>query len=236
MGRVRRLWGADESGRKAGVSCIVRASDNAFLVVFGDEITPDAGADVRTLHAWLMDEPLPGVVDLHPAYATLLVRFDARRHEPEGIGRELRLRLEGLRGHEAPEPASFDVPVQYGGDCGPDLAEVAATIGLTAEEVVAAHAGGAYRVCFLGFSPGFPYLDGLPARLATTRRATPRRRVAAGSVAIAGAQAGIYPVASPGGWNVIGRTDLALFDASRDRPALLAPGDRVRFVPMNGPR
>jgi KipI family sensor histidine kinase inhibitor len=218
------------------VSLIVRASDQAFLVVFDDAITPAAAADVRRLHAWLASEPIPGVVDTHPAFATVLVRFDARRHEPATVERELALRLASLREHAAPEPASFAIRVRYGGEDGPDLDEVASATGLRAREVIEAHAGAAYRVAFLGFSPGFPYLTGLPACLATARRSTPRRRVPAGSVAIAGMQAGIYPVASPGGWNVIGRTDLSLFDAARPRPALLAPGDLVRFVPEDAPR
>lgn len=208
----------------------MRASDQAFLVVFDESITRAAGEGVRRLHAWLRAQPVTGTLDLHPGYATLLVRFDGRRVAPAAIERELAARLDGLADHPAPEPRSFDVPVRYGGDGGPDLEEVARATGLCAAEVVAKHAAADYTVRFLGFAPGFPYLDGLPADLATARRSAPRRRVAAGSVAIAGMQAGIYPVASPGGWNVIGRTDLALFDAERQTPALLSPGDRVRFV------
>jgi inhibitor of KinA len=226
------LWETDESDRKARVSRIVRASDQAFLVVFDEAITREAVADVRRLHSWLRLVPLDGVVELHPAYASLLVRFDALRHDAASIERQLRLRLDRLTDHAAPEPRSFEIQVRYGGEDGPDLPEVAAAVGLTTDDVVRAHAATDYEVAFVGFSPGFPYLLGLPESLATPRRASPRRRVPAGSVAIAGLQCGIYPVASPGGWNVIGRTRLALFDASRPSAALLAPGDRVRFVPI----
>jgi 5-oxoprolinase (ATP-hydrolysing) subunit B len=213
----------------------VRASDQSFLVVFDEVITDRAADHVRRLHAWLRDEPIPGVVDVHPAYATVLVRFDLRRHDPREIEHALASRVASLRDHPVPEPRSFVVPVRYGGADGPDLAEVASATGLGEGEVVAAHAAAVYRVAFLGFSPGFPYLTGLPAGLTTARRAAPRRLVPAGSVAIAGTQAGIYPLASPGGWNLIGRTDLALFDAERNPPALLAPGDLVRFVAVDAP-
>lgn len=210
---------------------IVRASDQALLVVFGDAITREASESVRRLHAWLHREPVGGVVDLHPAYASLLVRFDPIAHDAAVIERALRERLVALADHPAPEPRERTIPVHYGGEDGPDLGEVARQTGLTPAEVIDLHAGARYEVAFVGFSPGFPYLSGLPARLATARRATPRRRVPAGSVAIAGGQAGIYPLVSPGGWNLIGRTDLVLFDARREEPAWLAPGDVVRFLP-----
>ncbi|HET9482549.1 MAG TPA: 5-oxoprolinase subunit PxpB, partial [Xanthomonadales bacterium] len=126
-------------------------------------------------------------------------------------------------------PRTVVIPVCYGGDSGPDLDAVAKHTGLSAHDVVARHAAGDYRVAMLGFQPGFPYLIGLDPALATPRHATPRPRVAAGSVGIGGAQTGVYPREAPGGWQLIGRTPLALFDAARKPPALLAPGDRVRF-------
>jgi len=208
---------------------LVHASDRALLVVFDDAITEASGHDVRVLHAWLRDEPPDALVDLHPAYSTLLVRYDPLRCDPQALLQEVHRRAESLAGRPEPIPRSFEIPVRYGGPYGPDLAEVARATGLDQDEVVAQHAGAAYEVRFVGFSPGFPYLAGLPDRLHTPRRETPRGRVHAGSVAIAGAQAGVYPVASPGGWNVIGRTDFVLFDPARAKPSTLAPGDRVRF-------
>lgn len=134
---------------------------------------------------------------------------------------------------EALEPESriIDIPVIYGGEAGPDLPDVARHTGLTQKQVVELHSSIDYVVWFLGFQPGFPYLGGLPENLATPRRAEPRVRVPVGSVAIGGAQTGIYPLETPGGWNLIGRTELPLFNPSLSEPVLLRPGDSLRFIP-----
>ncbi len=131
-----------------------------------------------------------------------------------------------------PESRNIDIPVVYGTAAGPDLGEVARHAGLTEKQVVALHASVDYVVWFLGFQPGFPYLGGLPEQLATPRRDEPRLLVPAGSVGIGGAQTGIYPLATPGGWQLIGHTPLPLFDPHRDEPVLLRPGDTVRFIPQ----
>ncbi len=131
-----------------------------------------------------------------------------------------------------PESRNIDIPVVYGTAAGPDLAEVARHAGLTEKQVVELHASVDYVVWFLGFQPGFPYLGGLPEQLATPRRDEPRLLVPAGSVGIGGAQTGIYPLATPGGWQLIGHTPLPLFDPHRDEPVLLRPGDTVRFIPQ----
>jgi KipI family sensor histidine kinase inhibitor len=213
---------------------LVHASDRALLVVFDDAMTPASGREVRVLHAWLREDPPAGVVDLSPAYATLLIRYDPLRCEPEALAEEIARRAGSLAGRPEPAARSFTIPVRYGGACGPDLQAIAEATGLTEDEIVAAHAGADYEVRFIGFSPGFPYLAGLPERLFTPRRGAPRRHVPAGSVAIAGAQAGIYPFDSPGGWNIIGRTGFVLFDPALAAGAILAPGDRIRFVPDAG--
>jgi len=131
-----------------------------------------------------------------------------------------------------PESRNIDIPVVYGTAAGPDLGEVARQAGLTEKQVVELHASVDYVVWFLGFQPGFPYLGGLPEQLATPRRDEPRLLVPAGSVGIGGAQTGIYPLATPGGWQLIGHTPLPLFDPHRDEPVLLRPGDTVRFIPQ----
>lgn len=131
-----------------------------------------------------------------------------------------------------PESRRVEIPVIYGGEAGPDLAEVAAIHQLTPKQVVELHAAAQYVVYFIGFQPGFPYLGGLDNRLHTPRRAEPRVVVPAGSVGIGGSQTGIYPLASPGGWQLIGRSDIPLFDPQHQPPTLLRPGDRVRFVPQ----
>jgi KipI family sensor histidine kinase inhibitor len=212
---------------------VIAASDRALLIVFDDAITPEAGRAVRRLHVSLTDAPLPGVVDLHPAYVSLLVRFDPLVTDRGVLAASLAARASGPDDRVVMAARVIDVPVRYGGPDGPDLQEVARATRLSSDAVVALHTSASYEVRFLGFSPGFPYLAGLPPALFTPRRPSPRRRVAAGSVAIAGWQAGIYPLASPGGWNVIGRTDLTLFDPDRDPAALLAPGDQVRFVALD---
>ncbi len=207
---------------------IHRAGDRSLLVSFGAEISP--ATHQRVLRLFRRLTGMRGVVNLHPAYASVLVDFDPLRTGAAEMERVLREAAEATGAAPLPEARTVEVPVRYGGEDGPDLDEVARLAGLTAEEVVALHCGAEYLVYFLGFSPGFPYLGGMPEALATPRLATPRRRVPAGSVAIGGRQTGIYPVASPGGWRIIGRTPLELFRADRERPALLAMGDRVRFV------
>jgi KipI family sensor histidine kinase inhibitor len=174
---------------------------------------------------------LPGLVNLHPAYESILVDFDPLRTDAAVIERAICESLLAAAGDAEPPPRLVEIPVHYDG-C--DLEDVARLTGLAPWEVVRRHSSAEYSVRFLGFSPGFPYLSGLPPDLAVPRLTAPRKRVPAGSVAIGGAQTGVYPVASPGGWRIIGRTSLALFDPGMDPPALLAMGDRVRFVEVGG--
>jgi KipI family sensor histidine kinase inhibitor len=209
------------------------ASDHSLLVSLGASMDADAHERVRGLFL-AMREALPeGVLNLHPAYASLLVDFDPLRVIAAELGDEIKRRL-GAVSVTASAPARLiEVPMCYGGELGPDLEAVAAHCGLSNEEVIERYAAAEYLVAFLGFSPGFPYLSGLDPGLATPRLAAPRTYVPGGSVAIGGAQAGVYPAASPGGWRIIGRTPLRLFDAHRDPPALLEMGDRVRFRPVS---
>ena len=172
-----------------------------------------------------------GISNLHPAFASVLVEFDPRLHSHAEIESLVRLSLDAPE-EELPASRLVEIPVRYGGADGPDLDDVARHHDLTPRRVVELHASAEYLVSFVGFSTCFPYLAGLPAGLATPRLAAPRRHVAAGSVAIAGSQAGVYPLASPGGWRVIGRTALRLFDPAGEPPPLLRMGDRVRFVPV----
>ena len=176
-------------------------------------------AEVRAAYERLAAARLPGVVELVPAARTVLVVGDVP---------DLEERLAGLRAGAGPVGPEVDIPVTYNG---PDLAAVARRAGLTEDEVVRRHAGAAYTVAFCGFAPGFGYLTGLPAELQVPRRDSPRTAVAAGAVGIAGEFTGVYPRRSPGGWQLLGRTDAVLWDADRDPPALLAPGTRVRFLP-----
>jgi KipI family sensor histidine kinase inhibitor len=207
------------------------ASDRSLLVSFGDEISIEAHRQVaRLTHAL---EGQRGILNLHPAFASILIDFDPRFHSHADIEALARQRMETAT-DEAREPRVVEIPVCYGGEFGPDLENVARHAGLSPERAVELHAAADYLVYFVGFSTCFPYLGGLPPELATPRLPAPRKLVPAGSVAIGGAQAGIYPLASPGGWRIVGRTPLALFDPQSSPPPLLRMGDRVRFVPTCG--
>lgn len=208
------------------------ASDQSLLIYFGHQITLQAHERVRRLLRLLELEPIAGVSNLHPAYCSLLVKFDVLRMRHEELEERLREYLERLEDVSLPEPRQVEIPVCYGGEHGPDLNDVAAMHGMTPEQVIEHHASTSYLVYFLGFVPGFAYLGELPGALVTPRLATPRRRVPAGSVGIAGNQTGVYPFETPGGWRLLGRTPVAMFRMEREGLSLLSIGDRVRFVPI----
>jgi KipI family sensor histidine kinase inhibitor len=205
------------------------ASDRSLLVSFGDDISLENHR--RVLHLTQALQGIRGVLNLHPAFASVLVEFDPRLRAHEEMEALIRGRV--LSGHEPEELETrrVDIPVAYGGESGPDLEDVARHTGLAPQRVVELHCSTEYVVYFVGFSTCFPYLGGLPAELATPRLSAPRKLVPQGSVAIGGTQAGVYPLASPGGWRLIGRTPLRLFDPEGSPPGLLRMGDRVRFVP-----
>lgn len=212
--------------------------DRAALIHCGDGIDAAINAQALAIARALEAAQLPGVSDIAPAYASVCLHYDpavwvgtdATRSPFDRIAEQLRTLVDNAAYDVAADTGGIEIPVTYGGKCGPDLADVAAHTGLSEEEVVARHVGAEYRVAMLGFTPGFAYLLGLDAALRMPRHTTPRTRVPAGSVAIGGAQTGVYPRETPGGWHLIGRTSLNLFDPSRNRPALLMPGMRVRFV------
>jgi KipI family sensor histidine kinase inhibitor len=218
---------------------LLAEGEGGLLAVLGDEVDPDVNARVHALARAVVRRLGPLVLEVVPSYASLLVVFDPLRISRERLEARvaaLAAEVEGLRA--GPPRRVVEVPVCYGGDLGPDLADVARATGLSPEEVVARHSAPVYRVFLLGFTPGFPYLGGMDPRLACPRLPTPRLRVPAGSVAVGGAQTGVYPVESPGGWRLLGRTPLRLFDPTSGarRPFLLAPGDGLRFVAVERER
>jgi KipI family sensor histidine kinase inhibitor len=208
---------------------VLPVGDAACTVELGDALDPATNARVRALDRDLALLPFDGFREAVPAHRSLLVLFDPAAARPREVAGELAARA-ARPAAPAPPGRRHRVPVVYGGEDGPDLASLAEERGLDAGELVRRHAAAEYTAWMLGFTPGFAYLGLLPEALECRRRATPRVRVPAGSVALAGRQTGIYPVASPGGWQLVGRTSLRLFDPLRDEPALLAPGDRVLFV------
>jgi inhibitor of KinA len=221
------------------------SSQCTLRVMLGDAITEPVQRRVHEAYAALAHAAISGLRDLSPAYATIQLEFDPMTLDAVGAERRVRETLRGIESgltaatNDPPAPQCgrvIEVPVCYEGEFAPDLEAVAACHALPKDEVIRLHSGARYRVCFLGFSPGFAYLAGLPEGLATPRLDTPRVRVEPGSVGIAGGQTGIYPRATPGGWRIIGRTPLNLFDARRDPPALLKIADEVRFVPVSRAR
>jgi KipI family sensor histidine kinase inhibitor len=204
--------------------------DCALLIQLGERIDAQLNAQAIALAAALHTAQLPGVLDIAPAYASVCVRYaPAQADARERLAAAIRSLVENAAPAAAASDTLVEIPVCYGAEFGPDLDAVAQHAQLETSAVIARHAGAEYRVAVLGFAPGFPYLLGLPAALHTPRRGSPRPRVPAGAVAIGGAQTGIYPRELPGGWNIIGRTPLQLFDVGRDPAALLAPGTHVRF-------
>lgn len=209
---------------------LARLGDHAWLVRFEPRVDSDVNARVLALAAWVRAQDWPGVRDVVPAMASLAVHVSPDRQCSKAVADRLAAHLDAGGDAALIEPPPVVIPVAYGGGDGPDLADVAAATGYSPEEVVRRHCAVTYRVFMLGFLPGFPYLGLVDPAIRVPRRAMPRTRVPAGAVGLAGAQTGIYPRESPGGWQIIGRTQEPLFDPASTPPARLAPGDRVRFV------
>jgi KipI family sensor histidine kinase inhibitor len=203
------------------------AGDSALLVVLGDSLDRTINEHVHALAARLQQQP--GLREIVPAYASLLVHYDPEQTNETAVRQLVSEQAAQLEAGAAADGRLVAIPVRYDG---PDLDFVAAHTGLTREVVIELHAAVEYRVYMLGFTPGFAYLGEIDERLATPRLATPRLRVNAGAVGIAGRQTGIYPSESPGGWRLLGHTPLKLFDLNRSQPFLLEPGDRVKFEPL----
>ncbi len=216
---------------------IVPLGDRCLIVEFESRVDAQISRKARSLAHRLLERPPTGVVDIVPAFCTVAVYYRPERFAPGAAPfQQLRLQIEALlhAGLEAAEgPARVvRVPVCYGGEYGPDLEAVAQACGMTAPEVILAHVASDHVVFMLGFSPGFPYIGGLDPRLSVPRRPTPRTHIPAGSVAIARDQSAIYSYETPGGWNLIGRTPMKLFDPLAEPPCRLQAGDRIRFVPI----
>lgn len=224
---------------------IEHLGEDALLLRLGERIDPALNARVHALAAAIHARRPAWLLDIVPAHASLALFVDVdaidaahphAEHPPLRLAEAWlqRQALDADHARAASETAAtLTIPVRYGGEAGPDLQALADHAQLDAEAAIALHAGNTYRVAMLGFAPGFAYLTGLDPHLAMPRRATPRTRIPAGSVAIGGGQTGIYPREGPGGWQVVGRTPLRLFDPARAAPCLLVPGQNVRFEPID---
>ena len=214
--------------------------DRAVIIQLGTSIDEATHRRVRAICARLDESSVPGVTEYVPAFASVVVHYDPRRAAERGdtagpyarVVAALRTALADVRDEVVWPAPIVEIPVCYGGELGPDLDDVARAHELTPDDVVSIHAAGEYLVYMVGFMPGFGYLGGLSERIATPRRPVPRTRVPAGTVGIGGSQTGVYPLESPGGWNLIGRTPQRMFLPEKEPPTLLEMGDRVRFRPI----
>ena len=207
--------------------------DSAISIVLGDEITPEINEQVHKISRAIVSKNLSAVSEVLSTYSGLVVYYDAQKMTLDEFKDVLTIlcesKLQSLQG----ESRVVNIPTLYGGEYGPDLDDVSNILSISASEIIEMHSGHDYLVYGLGFSPGFPYLGGLSTELYCERLSTPRIDVPAGSVAIAEHQTGIYPVSSPGGWRLIGRTPVKMFDPASSRPTLVQPGDFIRFRPVS---
>ena len=209
---------------------VLAAGDAAVTIEFGETVAPEINDRVRIFAQAVEGLRLGGLIEIVPTYRSATVYFDPVVIEISPLAERLLALAKSLPPPNPCPSRLVDIPVAYGGEFGPDLADVTSFARLSIEETIALHTSVEYRVYMLGFSPGFPYLGPVPDAIAMPRLPTPRAKVPAGSVGIAGTQTGIYPLDTPGGWRVIGRTPLRLYDQARPKPFLLEPGDSVRFV------
>ena len=207
------------------------SGDSAIVIEFGATIDPEVNALVHRMTDAIERAQLDGVIELVPTYRSLMLHYDPSLTRPDTLRQEI-LSLDTNASGEANDQRLVEIPTLYGGEYGPDIGFVAENAGMSESAVIEIHSGADYLVYAMGFSPGFPYLGGLDPRLNTPRLNTPRTLIPGGSVGIAETQTGAYPVASPGGWQLIGRTPLKLFDPESDPPTAINAGDRVRFVPL----
>jgi len=211
-------------------SKIVPLGDSALLIQVGDEIDISTNQRVHALAALINISPLVGVIETVPAYGTLLVHYDPLVRSFVQIKNYLRERIAQVYDNESRNRKQVEVPVRYGGEYGVDLESVARHCQLQIEDVIRIHSEKTYTVFMMGFTPGFPYMGKLDDAIIMPRLETPRTRVPTGTVAIAGSQTGIYPIDSPGGWQLIGWTPLQLFNPESESPFLFSPGDEVKFI------
>ena len=211
---------------------ITPASDRTLLLHFGEDHSPEIQEAVFQLSHYLLNNSMEGILNIHPGYRSVMVTVDVEKKSIQAVQKNLQQVLKNARAMELPEPSVVDIPVLYGGQHGPDINKVAEHTGLSTEKVIALHSSGDFQVSFIGFTPGFPYISGMDEKLATPRLQNPRKRVPAGSIGIAGNQTGIYPSSTPGGWNLIGRTPLHIFNIQHPEKALLKMGDRITFKPI----
>lgn len=209
------------------------AGDGALVMEFGNSISEEINSRIRSMMAAVETKKIRGIIEMVPTYRSLMIHYDiftVEYMELVAILQELEAQLDNI---DLPLPQVIEIPTLYGGEWGPDIENVGRHNGLTIEEVIEIHSSREYLIYMLGFTPGFPYLGGMDEKIATPRLETPRTKIPGGSVGVAGGQTGIYPIDSPGGWQLIGRTPIPLYDPNRDKPILLKSGNYIRFKGIN---
>lgn len=206
--------------------------DNTVLIEMGKNINEMVLQTVQSLTAFLEDSPPLWMIEYIPAFTTVTILYDVQKVTYEDVCNHLTNLFSKLLISTPVQPRIVEIPVCYGGEFGPDLDVVAQRNGLLPSEVIDIHSSSEYIVYMIGFAPGFPYIGGMPSKISVPRKSTPRLKIPAGSVGIAGMQTGVYPIESPGGWQIIGRTPLKLFSLEREQPSLLQTGDHIRFRPI----
>jgi len=207
--------------------------DTSLSVEFGNEISEEINHKIRAFHFTLEESPISGIVEIVPTYCTLMIHYDPGIVLYDDLLQQLKRLLRESKRVRIPSDEVIEIPVLYGGEEGPDLEFVAKHCNLSPDEVIQIHSSKDYLIYMLGFTPGFPYLGGMDERIATPRLKQPRVKIPAGSVGIAGTQTGIYPIDSPGGWQLIGRTPLRLYDPNRAKPVLCKAGEYIRFYSIS---
>ncbi len=206
------------------------SGDTALIIKVGNETSLEINHKIRALLTKIEKENIPGVIDFIPSYNELMICYNPLKISFQGLLTKIKFLSNNLELLSLPPSSTIVIPVHYGDDFGPDLNEVASYNNLSPDEVVRIHSSASYHVYMLGFTPGFCYLGGMDQRLATPRKHNPRLKIPAGAVGIAEQQTGIYPIESPGGWQLIGQTPVKLFDPSRKPVFLVEPGDKLQFV------
>ena len=230
MGNQKRKWNCE----------FHPLGENGVVIKLGNQINLDIFQLVQTLSRYLEDHPFPGFIEQVPAFTSVTVYYDTYFYFQQGhsfpfekVCKVITSMLDFIKDDGQAVSRNVEIPVCYGGEFGPDLLEVAEYNRLSPEEVIAIHSGGEYSVYTIGFAPGFPYLGGMSNEIASPRKNSPRLKIPAGSVGIAGTQTGIYPMETPGGWQLIGRTPIELFRPYEKIPSFLRAGDQIRFIPIS---